>query len=149
MPHADISIVIRAPAEEIYRYLSDITRITEWCGTVASARWSPGSVPGLGARADLVFRIAGQEIPTQAIVLTATPPRELVMRGIIGVQLTFKWKLEPHPEGTRVTCRIDSALPPSVLGREVESLYFGNARTRMVTEDLERLKGAIERQRAS
>lgn len=144
MSHADGSIVIRAPTDRVYRYLSDISHLTEWCGTVASARWSEGSAPGPTARAELVFKIAGQQIPTQVIVLTATPHRELVMRGITGVQATFGWKLEPHPEGTRVTYRIDSALPPSVLGREIESLYFGNARTRMITEDLERLKQIIE-----
>lgn len=144
MPHVKGSILIRAPIQEVYAYLSDLSRMADWCAPVVESRWTHPSPLGAGAKAEMVVKLAGQLIPSSMIVLKADPPRHFSARALTGLMGTYTWELEPTPEGTRVTRTLDWGVPPSILGRELDALYFERIQSRTVDQDLENVKTALE-----
>ncbi len=99
----------------------------------------------MDSKAEVVVKIAGQLIPSELVVLKADPPYHFSARAITGVMGTYAWTLEPTPDGTLVTRTIDWAMPPSILGHELDALYFERTQKRTVDQDLENVKTVIER----
>lgn len=146
MPHVNGAISIHAPVEKVYAYLSDLANMSEWCAPVVEARWLNRTPDIVDSTAEMVVKIAGQRIPSELVVLKAEPPSHFSARALTGVRGTYAWTLEPVPGGTLVTRTIDWALPPSILGHEIEALYFERTQKRTVDQDLENVKTVIERE---
>ncbi len=146
MPHVSGSVMIHGPIEKAYAYLSDLPRMSDWCAPVVEARWLHRSPNILDSKAEMVVKIAGQLIPSELVVLKADPPYHFSARAITGVMGTYAWTLEPTPGGTLVTRTIDWAMPPSILGHEIDALYFERTQKRTVDQDLENVKTVIERE---
>ena len=144
MPHREASTVIRAPIERVYAYLCDLPRMPEWCAPVVEARWIRQTPQMVDSRALMVMRVAGEPIPSEIVVLKADPPRYLSARALSGVMGTYTWKLESAPEGTRVTRIIDWAIPPTILGREIDALWFERTQSRTIDQDLDNVKAVLE-----
>jgi uncharacterized protein YndB with AHSA1/START domain len=146
MPHVKGAIPIHAPVERVYAYLSDLAKTSDWCAPVVEARWLNRTPDIVDSTAEMVVKIAGERIPTELVVLKADPPFHFSARALTGVRGTYAWTLEPVPGGTLVTRTIDWAFPPSILGREIEALYFERTQKRTVDQDLENVKTVIERE---
>lgn len=146
MPHVSGSVVIHGPIGKVYAYFSDLPRISDWCAPVVEARWLQQSPNIMDSKAEMIVKIAGQLIPSEVVVLKADPPHHFSVRAITGVMGTYTWTLEPAPRGTLVTRTIDWALPPSILGYEIDALYFERTQKRTVDQDLENVKMVIERE---
>lgn len=146
MPHVKGSIPIHAPIGKVYAYLSDLPRMSDWCAPVVEARWLERTPDIVDSTAEMVVKIAGQLIPSELVVLKADPPHHFSVRALTGVRGTHSWTLEPTPGGTLVTRTIDWALPPSILGHEIDALYFDRTQKRTVDQALENVKTVIERE---
>ncbi len=145
MDHVEGSIVIRAPIERVYAYLTDISRVAEWCSAVLDARWIDQTPKIAGSKAEMVVKIAGQSIPSSVMVLKADAPHYFSVRALTGVMGTYTWKLESTPEGTRLTRTIDWAVPrTSILGRELDVLVAERAQARTIDQDLNNIKAVLE-----
>jgi len=94
----------------------------------------------------MVVKIAGQLIPSELVVLKADRPYHFSARALTGVRGTYSWTLETTPGGTLLTRTVDWALPPSILGHEIDALYFERTQKRTVDQDLENVKTVIERE---
>ncbi len=147
MNYVEGSIVIGAPIAKVYAYLTDISRISDWCVSVVGARWVNQTAQLVGSRADLVVSIAGQPIPSVMVVLEADAPHYFSLRALTGVMGTYTWKLESTSEGTRVTRTIELAVPAtSILRQELDALLFAHTQARTIDRDLDRIKAALESQ---
>ncbi|MGQ0568502.1 MAG: SRPBCC family protein [Armatimonadota bacterium] len=146
MAHVRGSILIRAPIEKVYAYLSDLPRMSDWCAPVVEARWLHRTSNIVDSKAEMVVKVAGERIPSEMVVLKADPPHHFSVRAITGVMGTYTWTLEPAPGGSLVTRTIDWALPPSILEYEIEALYFERTQKRTLDQDLENAKAVIERE---
>jgi uncharacterized protein YndB with AHSA1/START domain len=73
------SATIPAPAAEVFAYLSDLDRLSEWqAGVVSARRTSPGEM-GAGATALVVREVMGNRVEAPLTITEYDPPRRLAI----------------------------------------------------------------------
>lgn len=113
--HDSVSIEIAAPPEDVYRLVSDITRMGEWSPECRHCSWTGGATgPAVGAR--FKARNKGRRGPswsTTPVVTAAEPGREFAFnRSGPGIgSYTWRYVFEPTATGTRLTESFDVERP--------------------------------------
>lgn len=104
------SVEIERSPEEVFAYLTDLSRFTEWQEAVVSARPLDDAPMRVGSRATMTRRV-GKSQQTMTSELTAwDPPRNYAFRVIDGpVRAVGTGTLEPIGNGdrTRLTFELD------------------------------------------
>jgi len=141
MPSATRTITIRRAPEDVFAFVSDGSTATQWRPGVTDIRLVSGS--GLGARyAQGVKGPGGRRIAADYEITAWDPPRHLAFAAIAGpVRPSGEYRLEPVPEGTRLTFSLDAVLgglKGMVMGRAVQ----GSMDAEMAA--LDRLKSVLE-----
>lgn len=96
------SIVIARPADDVYRMVSDVTRMGEWSPECKSCWWDEGAGPKVGAWFSGRNEAGQYSWETRSEVVAAEPGREFAW--IVGGNLVrWGYEFESVPEGTRVT----------------------------------------------
>src|ERR1041384_7583954 len=144
------TITVHAPAETVWRVISDVTRVGEWSGECRSCEWvgdvaepSPGARFRGGNRRGLMRWTRLSEIDV------ADAPNEMVWHTIAGPiqrdSTEWRVRLRPTPEGTEVT----ESFRVLRLSRALE-IFFGliqpahRDRSKDLADDLARLKSVVE-----
>ncbi len=79
MKRVERSATIPAPAAEVFAYLSDLDRLSEWqAGVVSARRTSPGEL-GAGATALVVREVMGNRVEAPLTITEYDPPRRLAI----------------------------------------------------------------------
>jgi uncharacterized protein YndB with AHSA1/START domain len=79
MKRVERSATIPAPPAEVFDYLSDLDRLSEWqAGVVSARRTSPGEM-GAGATALVTREIMGNRVEAPLTVTEYDPPRRLAI----------------------------------------------------------------------
>jgi len=96
---------IDAPAELIYRVVSDVTRYREWSPQTVSCQWlDPSLGPVEGARFKARNRRGRARWSNTPWVVVADPGREFAFRRrASGSDVTWSYRLTPTDGGTEVT----------------------------------------------
>lgn len=152
--HDSVTVHIDAPVGEVWRLVSDVTRIGEFSPETFEAEWLGGATgPEVGAR----FRghvKRNQKGPTywsQCEVTTCDVDRSFGFAVLVGGQPSNNWRydLEPSGDGTDVTesFQLADALPNklywAVLGR-----WRGQTNRDGMRTTLERMKKVLETESA-
>ena len=111
-PHDEVTTEIAAAPEDVYRLVSDITRMGEWSPECVKAVWAKGATgPVVGAR----FRAwnrggRGPAWSHTPKVVVADPGREFAFnRQGPGIgSYTWRYVFEPSTTGTRLTESFDA-----------------------------------------
>ena len=151
--HDAVSIEIAAPPEDVYRLVSDVTRMGEWSPECRECSWTGGATgPAVGAR--FKARNQGGRGPSwfnKPVVTAADPGREFAFnRSGSGIgSYTWRYVLEPTASGTRLTESYDVDRPlPQVMawltGKWVGSADRDADLRRGMLTTLERIKAAAE-----
>jgi uncharacterized protein YndB with AHSA1/START domain len=104
------SIEIRRRPEEVFPYITDPARLTEWQESVVRAHTEGGGAPTAGSRLSQTRRIGRVERTMTMEVTEHNPPRRWAVRGIDGpVRMIGKGTVEPLEGGahSRVTIELD------------------------------------------
>lgn len=103
----DVTTEIAAPAETVWRLVSDVTRMGEWSPETVRCRWlTDPPVPRVGAEFAGANRHTWRRWSTVSRVIAAEPGREfafdvrLLRRFWVS---TWRYRFEPVPGGCRVT----------------------------------------------
>ena len=125
------SVEIARTPEEVFAYLTDLSRFTEWQEQVVSARPLDDGPMKVGSKASLTRRMGKREQSFTTELTEWNPPRSYAFRGIDGpVRPIGKGTLEPVGDGqrTRFTFSIDfeghglgKLLVPLVVRRQAKS----------------------------
>lgn len=110
-----VSIEIAAPPERVYDLIADITRMGEWSPECHRCSWANGaSGPAVGAK----FKASnkggrGPSWSNTPVVTVADPGRAFAFnRSGPGIgSYTWRYDLEPTPEGTRLTESFEAERP--------------------------------------
>lgn len=79
MKRVERSATIPAPPDEVFAYLSDLDRLSEWqAGVVSARRTSPGEM-GAGATALVTREIMGNRVEAPLTVTEYNPPHRLAI----------------------------------------------------------------------
>ena len=108
MARAEHSIVIDRPAEEVFDYLADASKLPTWQDSVESARQETEGPVGVGTRVVETRRFLGRRLEQTLDVTTYERPRRLDLRVVEGpVRYVVTHTLEPSGPGTRVDVAVE------------------------------------------
>jgi len=79
MKRVERTATINAPPDEVFAYLSDLEKLSEWqAGVVSARRTSPGEM-GAGATALVTREIMGNRVEAPLTVTEYDPPRRMAI----------------------------------------------------------------------
>jgi uncharacterized protein YndB with AHSA1/START domain len=141
VPRFDLTVEIARTAEEVFAYLTDVSKLPEWQTSAVSAE-SDGTVRE-GTRIRERRKFAGRDVRTELEVVAYEPPMRFDVKSRAGpVSFAIRHTLEPRNGGTHLAVdvnvkvgamlRIAAAGPLKVAEREFRS-------------DFQRLKEILER----
>ena len=84
MPPITVSTEIDRPAEEVFAYATDPTRVAEWQQGVVDGHLDEPGNPSVGARCVTTRRIGFANRPTTAAITHIDAPKTWGVRGIDG-----------------------------------------------------------------
>jgi len=129
---AELTIEIARTPDEVFSYLTDVSRVPEWQAGVKSAERHDG-------RIEESRSLFGREIHTTLEIVEQEQPRVFTLRAIGSpLPLTVRHELEPASDGTRLTVTAESDVPgfaAGLLARRAEKQF---------RKDFERLKQILE-----
>ena len=98
--HAELTIAVDRPPEDVFAYLADVSNVTEWQSGVHSAEIEGGGAATVGARIVESRTLLGKEMTTTLEIVDFDPPRLFTLRALDGpVLLTIRHELEPSGGG--------------------------------------------------
>jgi hypothetical protein len=147
----EVSLVIHAPARDVYDLVADVTRTPEFSPAVVRCTWLDGATgPAVGARFEAVnTTAAGKTWKNRPVVTAAVPGREFAFSRTEPFAGTLVWRYRFVPEdgGTRVIESYEVTRPVTRIG------WFVIERVFKVTDVAEGLRSGmrttLERLRAT
>jgi uncharacterized membrane protein len=98
----------------------------------------------VGSVARYVYNMMGVKIKGEHQVTAMTDNAHIVVKTISGIDSTFDFRFEPLNGHTRLTIRVDYALPGSVLGQLLNRMAIEQKNARDLEEGLRNLKALAE-----
>jgi carbon monoxide dehydrogenase subunit G len=146
------TVTIRRTPEDVWKYLGDVSKVSEWDRGVASTRATNSNAPGVGFEFDTVAHpgargYGGERGKMSYRISDADPSRgctvELTNRdgnARFFTEAEWKFNVETVPEGARVVCAAHFKLrfPYIVLA----PVFYGM--NRAIQSDLEHLRRVLE-----
>jgi uncharacterized protein YndB with AHSA1/START domain len=109
MPPIVSTVDIARPPDEVFSYVTDPSRFTEWQDDVVSVRMEEGRPPGMGSRFTTTRRIGGVERTMTQEITETTPPRSWAAQGVDGpIRPAANITIEPLDDGARSRSRSTS-----------------------------------------
>ena len=104
------SVEISRSPEDVFAYMSDLPRLTEWQETLVSARPEEDGPMKVGSRAKMTRLVGGRERTMTTELTEYSPPRSYAFRGVDGpIRPIGRGTVEPLGDGarSRVTFELD------------------------------------------
>jgi uncharacterized membrane protein len=115
------SIVIKAPVEKVFSYMSDPTHLPDiWPSMVEVKDVKPS--PTGGSNFGWVYKMAGMRIDGASETTEYLPNQRQVTQSTKGIQSKFTWTYQPDPGGVKLTVEVDYTVPVPVLGKVAEAV---------------------------
>jgi hypothetical protein len=154
----EVSLLIQAPAEDIYALVADVTRTPEFSPALVRCTWLDGATgPAVGARFEAVNTTeTGKTWKNRPVVTAAVRGCEFAFSRTepLAGTLLWRYRFEPVDDGTLVTESYEVTRPITRLGWFVIERIFkaGDVRAGLragMRTTLERLQRTAERESAA
>lgn len=100
MKRVERSARIEAPPDEVFAYLSDLEKLSEWQAGVVSARRTSEGDMGVGATALVTREVVGNRVEAPLTITEHDPPRRLAIGSeVSGVKAHATLDFEPSEDG--------------------------------------------------
>jgi len=120
MAKVERSIIINAPVEKVFSYLSDPNSELEAIPSITDIRDITGE--GMGQRWNWSYKIAGISFKGESEVIEYVPNQRLIHKSTGGIASTWTYTFSPEGDGTRLSVVVEFTLPVPVLGKVGEQL---------------------------
>jgi uncharacterized protein YndB with AHSA1/START domain len=84
MPPIVLTIEIARPPDEVFSYVTDPSRFSEWQEDASRGRLEGGGPPGVGSKFTITRRIGRAERTTSSEITEIDPPRSWAAHGVDG-----------------------------------------------------------------
>jgi uncharacterized protein YndB with AHSA1/START domain len=139
------SIEISRRPEDVFSYITDPSRFTEWQESVVSARLEGGGPPALGSRVTQTRRMGRVERTMTMEVTEHSPPRRWAFRGIDGpVRAVGKGTIEPLEDGARSRLTVELDFEGHGIGKLLVPLVVRRQAQRELPRNQQKLKERLE-----
>ncbi len=109
MPRFELSVEITRPPDDVFAYLTDVSKLPEWQSSALSAV-ADGPM-GEGTTIRERRRFAGREVRSELEVVTYEPSRRFDVESRGGpVSFAIRHLLEPAGDGTNLSVEVDVRL---------------------------------------
>ena len=136
------SVEIARRPEEVFAYLDELSRHSEWQGQLVSAH-ADGPTK-VGTRATETRKVGGREQTMTYEVTEHSPPRTFGFRGVDGpIRVVGHGSVEPVGDGSRSRVTIELDFEGHGFGKLLRPLVIRQAR-KQVPQDQQRLKERLE-----
>jgi len=112
------SIVISAPPDRVFDYVTEPSTMAEWLTKMVEVRDIVGT--GEGQQYEWTYKYAGLLLRGQSVVVQHVPNRLAVSQSIGMIGSTWTFRVEPHEEGSTLTIEVEYSVPIPVLGKIAE-----------------------------
>ncbi len=114
------TIEIARPPDEVFSYVTDPSRFSEWQKGVVTGGMLDDAAPAAGSRCTTTRRIGGGERTTTQVITEISPPRSWSVRGLDGpIRANVKVLVEPLDDGGRSRLTITLDLEGHGVGRMI------------------------------
>jgi carbon monoxide dehydrogenase subunit G len=114
------SIVIHAPADQVFAYLDDPMNMAAWLPQAVEVRNVIGT--GAGQQFEWTAKMAGLLLRGQSTIVEHVPNRSAVHQSIGMVSSTLAYSVEPQDDGTELTLEVEYDVPILLIGRLAENI---------------------------
>jgi carbon monoxide dehydrogenase subunit G len=136
--------IARTP-DDVFAYLTDISRFTEWQDAVVSAKPFDDGPMKAGSKATMTRRMGKREQTFTTELTDWNPPRSYAFRGIDGpVRPIGKGTLEPIGDGQRTRFTFSIDFEGHGLGKLLVPLVVKRQAKKEIVESHEALKNRLE-----
>jgi len=112
------SVVISAPPDRVFEYVTEPSTMAEWLTKMVEVRDIVGT--GEGQQYEWTYKYAGLLLRGQSVVVQHVPNRLAVSQSIGMIGSIWTFRVEPHEEGSALTIEVEYSVPIPVLGKIAE-----------------------------
>ena len=112
------SVVISAPPDRVFDYVTEPSTMAEWLTKMVEVRDIVGT--GEGQQYEWTYKYTGLLLRGQSVVVQHVPNRLAVSQSIGMIGSTWTFRVEPHEEGSTLTIEVEYSVPIPVLGKIAE-----------------------------
>ena len=144
MARAEVSMVIKRSASDIFAFLTDIEKGTEWQAELVEVSQTSTGPMGVGTTIREVRRFLGRKLESVFQVTEFEPSQKLAFQSTVApFPMRGQYTLEPEAEdaGTKVTFVIEADLSGAF--KMAETIVVHTAK-RQIDADLTKLKALLE-----
>jgi uncharacterized protein YndB with AHSA1/START domain len=139
------SVEIERSPEDVFAYLTDISRFHEWQEAVVSARPLDDGPMKAGSKATMTRRMGKREQTFTTELTEWSPPRSYAFRGIDGpVRPIGKGTLDPVADGRRTRFDFSIDFEGHGIGKVLVPLFVRRQAKKEIVESHEALKKRLE-----
>ena len=140
------SVEIARSPEQVFAYVTDPSRLTEWQESAVSSRLEGGDAPAVGSRVVVVRRVGRRERTMTVELAELNPPTSWAVRGIDGpVRGNVKGTVEPLDDGARSRVTIELDFEGHGIGKLLVPLVVRRQARRQLPKNEQKLKEVLER----
>ncbi|HVS44174.1 MAG TPA: SRPBCC family protein [Candidatus Dormibacteraeota bacterium] len=145
MSHLVLSREIFCPLENVFAYVSDLTRAPEWWPNLSEVRRLDGDGPiGVGTRFSFTYNMFGRHFPGEATLTEFVPNERGVLEAQGQIHAIIKNDYRATAKSrTRVTVIIEYEVP-GVLGKVVNALIVERRNAADADHAFDQLKDVLE-----
>ena len=150
MSHLVLSREIYCPLEQVFAYVSDLTRAPEWWPNLSDVRRPDGPGPvTVGTRYTFTYNMFGRSFPGEAVVTQHVPNERstLEVSGQIHATLRNDYRSTARSR-TRVTVIIEYEVP-TLLGKVVNTLIVERRNAADADQAFDQMKDLLEHEALS
>ena len=140
-----VSTEISRPAADVFAYVTDPTKLSDWQESVVRAE--PSESPArVGTRARVTRSVGRREMTMTAEIAELDPPTSWAIRGIDGpVRGNVDGRIEPLDDGARSRVTIELDLQGHGIGKLLVPLFVRRKAQEEMPKNMQALKERLER----
>ena len=144
MPRLDNAIDIKAPRDDVFKYVCDVEARPEW------VKWTKRSVitseePTVLGQTDAgLMQVGPQKQNIEAIVTEYRDGQVFTRKHTRGIELTDRVAVVPTPDGCKVAWSIEYTPPMGGMGKLMDFLFMERLMEQLQQDSLDILKLRLE-----
>jgi len=117
------SILIHAPVDKVFHYLTDPRNMPEiWPAMVEIRKVTPN--PNGGTNFGWVYQMAGMHFEGESQTTEIVPNSLYVTHSTKGIESTFRWEFASVKNGTQINLETEYKIPIPLLGKLAEAVIL-------------------------
>jgi uncharacterized membrane protein len=144
MPRLDNSIDIKAPVDQVFAFVSDITTHPDWVKWTKDAEVTSLDRNGVGSTTAGVMQVGPKKEKIETLTTEYKDGQFVTRRNTRGMEMTDRLSVLPFGEGTKVAWSIDYSPPMGSMGKLMDMLFMERLFDQLMKDSLTNLKERLE-----